>query len=468
MDKKTASVSVFALSMLIAGAVDGVSNLPSIAIFGTQLIFFFVLASILFLLPTGFISAELCKQFPNEGGVYFWAKKAFSNKYATLTVWLQWINTLVFFPTCLTTLAGTAAYLIDPALTHNPIFLVIFSLSAFWIMTLINLKGVKQSTKITTITTIIGLVIPMTLILTLSLLWIILGKPLALHLDKVFIMPNLGHQSTWLSLTAIITAFLGMELATVHVKKIKNGHTVFPKALVIAIIIIILTMGLGSLGISLIIPNSDILLVSGTIQALHTLFAGFHIPWLSNVLGIMLIFASLGTMVNWMISPAQGMAHAVSDNKALKKFAAENKHGVPSKILIAQAIAVSIISCAFFVMPSINGSYWLLLDLSTQLYMAMYILMFISALKLIIGFDKIFLIPGGKLGYVTISILGLIGCIITFIVGFIPPGNINVGGTLHFELMFCIGFITMCAPVLLFNFIKGYKKGYNKGDKKCI
>ena len=89
MNKKLSSVSVFALAMLITGAVDGVSNLPSIAIFGTQLIFFFVFASIVFLFPTGLISAELCKQFPNEGGVYHWAKKAFGDSYAMLVLWLQ-------------------------------------------------------------------------------------------------------------------------------------------------------------------------------------------------------------------------------------------------------------------------------------------------------------------------------------------------------------------------------------------
>lgn len=142
------SISLFALVMLMVGAVDGVSNLPSIAIFGQQLVFFFVLASVLFLLPTGLMSAELCAQYPEDSGVYVWSKKAFGGGFAALVVWLQWVNTMVWFPTCLTTLVGTAAYLFDPKLIHHPIFLVSVSLGAFWIMTFLNLKGVKHSTKI--------------------------------------------------------------------------------------------------------------------------------------------------------------------------------------------------------------------------------------------------------------------------------------------------------------------------------
>ena len=455
MNKKLSSISVFALAMLITGAVDGVGNLPSIAIFGTQLIFFFVFASIVFLLPTGLISAELCKQLPSEGGVYPWAKKAFGDSYAMLVVWLQWVNTMIFFPTCLTALAGTLAYLIEPSLAKKPVFLVCISLSAFWIMTFVNLKGIKQSAKITSVTTIVGMVIPMVLIISLSLLWIILGKPLAVHITKAAVLPNLADKSTWVSLTAIITAFLGMELAAVHVKKIKNSDKVFPKALVVSIIIIILTMGVGSLGVSLIVPHKDIMLVSGTIQAFHAIFAGFHVLWLSSVIGVMLLFASVGTLVNWLISPAQGLAQALSNskNKHLNKFAKENKNGVPSKILIAQAICVSLVSCVFFIIPSVNGSYWFLLDLSTELYIAMYILMFISAIKLSKNFNNIFIVPFGKKGYLLTCLLGLIGCLIAFIVGFIPPSNIDIGGAMSFQIKFIIGLLIAISPVIIMKFI---------------
>ena len=216
-------IGTFALTMLMSGAVDGIGNLPSIALFGPSLIFFFIIAAVLFLIPVGLISAELCHQFPNKSGVYAWTKHALGGNVATVVIWLQWINTMVWFPTCLTTLAGTAAYLLNPNLIHHPLYLVLMSLAVFWCMTLINLKGVQQSAKIASVASGIGMLLPIVIIIGLCLYWILLGKPLALHLTAHNLTPNLHHLKNTTSITAIITAFLGLELATVHVKKIQHA-----------------------------------------------------------------------------------------------------------------------------------------------------------------------------------------------------------------------------------------------------
>ncbi len=453
MNKKS-FIGTFALTMLMTGAIDGVGNLPTIAIFGSQLIFFFIAGSLLFLLPTGLISAELCTQLNEDSGVYIWTKKAFGSNTGALVIWLQWMNTMIWFPTCMTTLVGTAAFLIDPALNHQPVFLILTSLTTFWLLTFVNLKGIKRSAIIASLATIMGMVLPMLLIIGLSILWMCLSKPTALKLDHHTLLPALNHLDTWTTLTAIITAFLGMELASVHVKKVENAHKVFPKALIYTILIVFFTMGLGSLGIALVIPHQDIVLVSGTIQAFNSLFTGFHLPWLAFALGGALLFGSIGTMVNWLISPANGLAQAAKDGYLPKSLAHENEHGVPSKVLLLQGLVVSIISLAFFLMPSINGSYWLLIDLSTELYLIMYLVMFIAAIKLILNFEKIIVIPGGKSVALSIAVLGMIGCIIALIVGFIPPDNINVGSHLHYIMLFTGGILLMSSPALL---LKWYK-----------
>jgi amino acid transporter len=121
-------------------------------------------------------------------------------------------------------------------------------------------------------------------------------------------------------------------------------------------------------------------------------------------------------------------------------------------------VLVSVFCLAFLLMPSVNGSYWLLSDLSTQLYMLMYVLFFIAAICLRYKFplqDRPFIIPGGNAGMWLVSIAGLIGCTITLIVGFFPPSSINVGGTLHYETIFSIGIVAMILPVL-FIFKKRY------------
>ena len=445
MTSKT-QLSLFALAMLMTGAVDGIRNLPSIAIFGPQLIFFFLLACVLFLIPTGLISGELCAQNDQASGIYVWSKKAFGPHWGALAIWLQWINTMVWFPTTLSTIVGTAAYLVNPHLTHSPVFLVTTSLLVFWGMTWWNHQGLKESGFIASIGTVVGVVIPIAFIIICTGYWVLDHKPLAISIQPNHIIPHAFQPSAWVSLTSVITAFVGMELASVHVKKVKQAKRLFPQALLISIVMIILTMGLGALAVALVVPHQNMMLVTGTIQVIDHLTQGFHMPWLVKALGIMLLIGSLGAMVNWLISPAAGLAQAAQDGFLPKRWAHENTHGVPSCILILQGLVVSISTVAFFLMPSINGSYWLLSDLSTEVYLLMYVLMFSAALVLIGRAQKVQVIPGKKTGAMGLALVGLAGCILTLIIGFIPPNVIAVGSNSHFIAIFSVGLILMVLP----------------------
>ena len=138
-------------------------------------------------------------------------------------------------------------------------------------------------------------------------------------------------------------------------------------------------------------------------------------------------------------------------------FAKENKNGVASHVLITQAILVSFICLAFLLIPTVNGSYWLLTDLSTELYVMMYVLIFLSALVIHYKYrhdTKGFSIPGNQLGIWTTCIAGLFGCIVTIIVGFFPPTGINVGGAIHYEILFSGGVIVLLLPTLFFFYYK--------------
>jgi len=154
--------------------------------------------------------------------------------------------------------------------------------------------------------------------------------------------------------------------------------------------------------------------------------------------------------------------HAGKTGYLPKYMTKENKHGVANRILILQAILVSFICLAFLLMPSVNGSYWLLTDLSTQLYMLMYVLLFFAAIALFAK-HKIksgFKIPGGKMGTWLVSGLGLTGCVITLVVGFFPPSTINVGGVAHYETVFVLGMVVMLLPVVGFLIYRAMNKNF--------
>ena len=59
MSNKKHALTVFSLTMITVGSVDSIRNLPATALFGSQLIAFFILGALFFLIPTALVSAEL-------------------------------------------------------------------------------------------------------------------------------------------------------------------------------------------------------------------------------------------------------------------------------------------------------------------------------------------------------------------------------------------------------------------------
>lgn len=448
---KISGLALFPLVMLITGAVDSIRNLPATALFGSSLIFFFTFASVIFLIPTALVSAELASTKTEESGVFHWVRMAFGDKMGFLAIWLQWISNLVWFPTILSFIAGTASYFFSPSLAQNKLYLVSVILGMFWFLTIINFKGLNVSAKFTAFCTIVGMVIPMSLIIFLGGLWVFLGKPIEVQFTAAAIIPNLHDPQNWISLTAIMTACLGIELAAVHIKDVQNPQKTFPKALFVSVLIILVTMILGSLAIAIVLPKNKINLVNGMMQSFTVFFADYHLSWIMPVIALLIIIGTSGGMISWVISPAKGLLQASQLGFLPKFFSRVNKHGVARNLLVVQAVLVSLFCLAFLLMPSVNGSYWLLTALSTQLYMLMYILMFISAIALrtkLAHIPKDFQIPFGKFGLWFVCLLGLCGCGITLWVGFIPPGGINIGSVFQYELTFIVGMSIMILPVL--------------------
>lgn len=464
-------ISVLALVLLITGAIDSIRNLPATALFGSSLIFFFIFSAIVFLIPVALVSAELSSTWSEEeGGVYSWVRHAFGENMAFFTIWLQWINTIVWYPTILSFIAGTLAYLINPELAQNKYYLIGIILVVFWSLTWLGLSGLRASAAFASFCAIAGMIIPMGFIILLALIWVLKGNPIAIDFNFNSLIPHWHDTQSWVSLTAIMTSFLGMELAAVHVRNVKNPQRNFPRAMGFSVLLILTTMILGSLAIAFVLPHEKISLVYGVMQAFTNFFAAYHLEPLMPVMVILLLLGSLGGMVNWIISPAKGLLLA-ADNGFLPHWLYRlNRHGIASRILFLQAILVTLLCSGFLLFESVNAIYWLFTALSTEMYMLMYVMMFIAAIRLKSKFAALprpFAIPGGRYGYYFTCLLGLAGCGITLVVGFFPPeSSMDVGGSSHFRLVFCSGIVLTLIPAFLPYLRKSLMQRRLKGNLK--
>lgn len=366
---------------------------------------------------------------------------------------------MVWYPTILSFIAGIGAYLIYPDLANNKWYLILSILVIFWTLTYINLFGVNVSAKINSVAGLIGTVFPLCLLIFLGVIWIYRREPIQLSFSISNIFPNFSSMDSWISLTAITASFLGIELAGVHVNDIKNPQKNFPKAILISAFILLTTMLFGSLSIAIVVPSGQINLIAGVMQVLQTFFDALNVSYLTPILAVLIVIGSLGSIINWLISPAKGLYHAAEYGFLPEFFKKKNKHGVASRILISQAIIVSALCCMFFLVPNVNSFYWFLTGLSTDLYLLMYVLMFISAIKLHYTFkhrDPSFKIPGKTSGLWTTCILGIFGCLLTIGVSFFPPQELNISFSYYAMLIF-FGNLVMISPVFFFYYYKKQK-----------
>lgn len=445
-----ARLTLFSLVMITVGSVDSVRNLPATALFGSHLIFFFILAAIMFLIPCALVSAELSAAYPRQGGIYVWVREAFGKRFALTAIWFQWIENVIWYPTILSFVAGTLGYLIDPEFAHNKYFLIATILIAFWGATYINLRGMKSSAWFSNICAISGLLIPMALITALGLVWYFGGNPIQINFSVNDLLPTTNQNNLWVALTGIILSFCGIEIATVHAGDVDNPQKTFPRALIYSVVIIVTTLIMGSLAIAIVLPQDQISLVAGIMQAFDAFLAAYQLPsWVNTIFALMLVIGGLGAVSNWIISPTKGLLIAAKDGNLPPQLQKTNQHDAPVTLLMYQAVLVTILAMAFLVMESVNESYWLLTALAAQTYMFMYIIMFATAIYLRIKDperERPFKIPGGIWGMSIVAGMGIIAATITIIVGFIPPDNIHISNLWHYESYLLSGLIILSLP----------------------
>jgi amino acid transporter len=447
MGKKTKALGVFSLAMITAGSVDSIRNLPATALFGTHLIFFFLLGAIFFLLPTALIAAELASTSRRDGGIFAWVTDAMGLKAGYLAIWFQWIENVIWYPAILSTLAATIGYLFSPELATNRYFLIAVILICFWGVTFTNMGGMRASAWVANVCSIFGLLLPMALIIGLALYWVLTGHVSDIRITTHNWVPHdWSHVGIWVALTGIMLSFCGMEIATVHSYETRDPQRSYPRAMLLATAIILVTLISGSLAIAVVLPTAQISLVAGIMQAFDAFFSAYHLHYMLPAVAVMLVLGLIGSVNNWAIAPTRGLAYAMQAIKSRGGFDKLNKHGAPSHLLVAQAVIVTLISLFYLMLPSVNAVYWLFTALASQIYMIMYVMMFITAIVLRrknIDRKAGFLIPGGMLGLWIVAFLGLIGSLFTLFIGFVPPDNVGITNSFRYEILIGMGLILM-------------------------
>lgn len=428
-------ISIFALAIMNIVAVVSLRGLPAEAEYGLSSIFYYLFAALFFLVPVSLVAAELATGWPEKGGVFRWVGEAFGAKWAFLAMFMLFVEVSVWFPTALTFAAVSLAYTdrdlsFAEQLSSNKVFVLVIVLAVYWLATFISFRGVNAFARVAKWGGIFGTIIPAAILIVLGFSYVLAGNKSQIDLEWGELIPNFNNFSNVVLAASIFLFYAGMEMNAIHVKDVENPTRNYPIAVGIAALGTVIIFVLGTLAIAFVVPRSDINLTQSLLTAYVDMFRWAGISWAAPIMAAALAVGVLAGVVTWVAGPSSGLLQVAKAGYLPRFFQTTNRHGMATHIMLIQALAVTMLSILFVVLPSVQAAYQILSQLTVILYLVMYLLMFAAAIYLRFSQPnrpRPYRIPGGVAGMWIVAGAGFTGALLAFIFSFIPPDQIAVG-----------------------------------------
>ena len=448
------ALSVFSLTMINVIAIDSLKNLSINAAMGWHLIIFYALVAVFFLLPSVLITAELATHYPEEGGVFAWVSQAFGPRIGFLNIWLQWVYNVIWYPTILSFITANFFYWIAPQAIQYPALMMACMMGFFTLSTVLNTLGMRLSGMLSILSALVGTLFPMLVLIILAVFWLIAGHGSAPQVSVTDI--TISQAMDWHHLMFIVSlffSFMGLEMSAVHVKDVANPRRDYARALAYSAIIIFLTLLCASMAITLVVPGGQLNIITSLDDAFLAFLSAFglqqYLPWIL----FSIIVGAFGGMAAWVIGPAKALSVAAKAGCIAPVLGKTNRYEVPVVLLAIQWVLVLALTLGYVFFDGLQHWYWLLSDLSAEIALLFYVVLFLAAWKLRAGaapHPEAFSIPGGRLGLMLVVLVGVFSCLVAMGVGFIPPTGMTHAMIWLHELVLVLGLTLFCLlPFLL-------------------
>jgi amino acid transporter len=418
-----ATLGWLSMAMLTLGSVGDLGATPATAVLGLASVAIYVLPAIMFLLPASLVSAELASGWP--GGVYNWVSEGISPRMGFVAIWCQFAQTTFYYPALLAYVASTLAYVFAPGLAHNGLYTTVVIIILFWSAVLVSARGVLSTGRLASYGIFIGTLIPGLLLVVLAAIFLLQGNASAAPLNTHHVLPSWHGLSSVVLVVNSFFLYAGVEVNAVHVDELRDAPREFPKATLIAVVLILLVFILPTLAISVAVPAAHISFTAGVMQAFRSLLGHFGLSVLTPIIAVGLVVASLSGLLDWLTGPSTGLLEIARGRGYLPPYFQElNSNGVQLHILVAQGLIITLIGVLYAVVPAVSRAYWVFAALATEVYLIMYVLMFVAAINLRRRQ------PEHPRGYrapalLAICVTGTLASAVACVIGLLPPSQLG-------------------------------------------
>ncbi len=435
--------------MMTVGSVGYLGSAPATSVFGLASVFLYVLPALVFLLPVSLVAAELASGW--SGGVYNWVRSGVSAPMGLLAVWCEFAQTVFYYPALLGYVGSTLAYVIDQRLASNGVYTAAIIIVLFWGSVLVVSRGQSLVASLSSSGTVIGTLIPGAILVILGVTYLLQGNPSAAPMDAHHVLPPWHGVASIVLIVNSFFTYAGVEINAVHVDELRDPGREYPKSIFLAMGLVLAVFILPTLAIAWVIPVHQISFTAGVMQAFDGLFTHFGVSFAVPLIAVTLAVGALAGMLAWLDGPSEGLLRIGREQGYLPPFFQRvNEQGIEVNILAAQGVVITIIALLYAFVPTISRAYWIFTAMATQVYLIMYMLMFIAAARLRRTQ------PEHPRGYRVrwlglLCLLGGLSSLAAFVIGFVPPSQLGHQSALTYGLLVLAGILAIgiIPPLLL-------------------
>jgi len=398
---------------------------------GTSSISLWILAAVLFFLPSALVIVELSTRFPAEGGLYVWTKTAFGDFHGFVAGWCYWVYTVIYFPGLLTASVAMSVYIAGPKyawLAKSNAYLIGASLLLLGVAVGLNIVGLNIGKWLQNAGGV-GTYVPLLMLLGV-------GGIVAMRHGSVttFTTANILPHVDWGTInfwSNIAFAFTGMELVCAMSEEIRNPQKTFPRAIYASGVLIALVYIVGTMAVLALQTPEATDTRTGVFQAITSGSGVLGMAWLGVMAALLVTAGNAGGVGTTVAGVARVPFVAGIDRYLPQAFGKLHpRWRTPYVAMLVQAAVSGVVLVIAHINESALAAYQILVDATIIIYFIPFLYMYASAIRLAYARDRVenpsaVLIPGGRAGVWIAGVLGFAVTLLSMIVAVIPTEDVQ-------------------------------------------
>jgi amino acid transporter len=422
--KRTIGFRDMALYYVVSGL--SVRWIATAAAAGPSILVIWIVALVCFFIPLAASVMELSSRYPQEGGIYIWAQKAFGEFAGFITAWTYWMCNLPFFAAVLYFSAASTLFAFGPHaqnLAGSPVYFMIYAVAWLAIITLVNIVGLNVGKWLNNFSSLGG-ILPLAVVIALAAIsYAHFGS--AVHFTTASFAPRWSIKNAifW---STVFFAFVGLESGSAMGDEIRNPRRTIPWAILVGGSVMAFGYIAGTASMLVAVPADAVSGPDGFVNGVRALSAHLGIVWLLAPMALLVALNGVGGAASYLSSTSRLPFVAGIHNYLPPVFGRIHpRFKTPWVAIGVYGLAGMLTALLGQAGTNVRGAYDALVGMSVLTTFIPFLFLFGAMIRVQSRATEadVLRVPGGKPVAIALALLGLASTVATIVLSTIPADD---------------------------------------------